>query len=163
MHIRSTFITHPQTPKLMQPCEGALNHPPGHAQMAAMHSASLANQRHDATPPQDAPTFFTVVPAIGLHVMRFAQRSAATTGDGSHAIAQRQELRSVVPIGASQDDIERDAVGIDKQVVFAARLAPISRVRSGFFPPCTARTDELSAITREKSRRWAPRSLLSRT
>jgi hypothetical protein len=147
----------------MQPGEGALHHPPRHAQMAAVYGAPLANLRHDAVTPQDAPAFFAIVSAIGLHAMRFAQRSAPPAGDGSHAIEQWQELRGVVPIGAGQDDIKRDAFGVDEQVVLAARLAPIGRVRSGFFPPCTARTDELSAITREKSRRWAPRSLLSRT
>lgn len=163
MHIRSTFISHPQTAKLMQPGEGTLHHPARCAQMAAMQGAPLADLRHDAASTKDAPSFFAVVPAVGLHAMRLAQRSAAPAGDRAHPVEQRQQLRGVVPIGAGQNDVERRACGVDKQVVLAARLAPIRRVRSGFFPPCTARTDELSAITREKSRRLAPRSLLSRT
>ncbi len=163
MHVCPTFVTHAQPAELVQPGECALNDPPRHAQMAAVGGTPLGDLRQNAATPQEAPAFFAVVPAIGLHATRFLQRSAAPAGDRGDAMEQRQQLGGVVPVGASQDDVERCAVGVDEQVVLAARLAAVGRVRSSFFPPCTARTDELSAITREKSRRCAPRSLFNRT
>lgn len=101
MHVRATFVPHPQATKLMQPGDGAFDHPPRHAQMAAVCGAPLADLRHDATPPQNAPTLFAVVPAIGLHATGFLERWAAPTGDGRHAFEQWEKLRGVVAIGAS--------------------------------------------------------------
>ncbi len=41
--------------------------------------------------------------------------------------------------------------GIDEVVVFAAELAPVRRIRAGFFPASIARIDELSTSARDKS------------
>jgi hypothetical protein len=68
-----------------------------------------------------------------------------------------------MPVRLGQNDIDRDALRVDEEVVLAARLTAIGWVRSSFFPPWTARTDELSATTREKSSLSAPRSLSSST
>lgn len=53
---------------------------------------------------------------------------------GRHAIQEGHQLRRIVTVGTGQDDIERDAVAIDEEVMLAARLAPISRVGTSFFP-----------------------------
>jgi hypothetical protein len=66
-----------------------------------------------------------------------------------------------MPVSLGQNDIDRDALRVDEEVVLAAGLTAIGWVRSTFFPPCTARTDELSATTREKSSLSTPRSLSS--
>jgi hypothetical protein len=68
-----------------------------------------------------------------------------------------------MPVGLGQNDIDRDALRLDEQMVFAARLTAIGWVRSTFFPPCTALTDELSATAREKSIWSAARSWSSST
>jgi hypothetical protein len=39
----------------------------------------------------------------------------------------------LVDIGCSEGDVERDSVSIGQDVVFAARLAAIGRIRAGFF------------------------------
>jgi hypothetical protein len=162
MHVGPAFITHSQTAELMQPGESALDDPARCAQMAAMLSASLADLGTDATLAQDSTIAFAVIAPVGLNKFRLDQRMTASTGNLWHAINERHQLRAVVAVGASQNDVDRCAVAIDEEVVLAARLAPISRVGASFFPPCTARTDELSAITREKSSRLAPRSLPSK-
>ena len=162
MQIGPAFITYPQAAELVQPGDGAFDHPARHAEMAAMSGAALADLRADAALPQDIPVAFTVVGTIGLNDFRARQRMATPSRNGRHALQERQQLRRVVPVGAGQDDIQWRAVAVDEEVVLAARLAPISRVGTSFFPPCTARTDEESAITREKSRRSAWRNLASR-
>jgi hypothetical protein len=76
----------------------------------------------------------TVVASLGLHALRFAQRSSASARDGRQAIEQRHELGRVVTVCTSQNGIQRRAVSVDDEEVLAARLAPISRVGASFFP-----------------------------
>lgn len=162
MYIGSPFITHTQASKLMQPGESAFDDPARQAKVAAMPGAALGELRMDVALPQDKTIALAIVSPVGLHTPWFAQRAAAPSADGGNPVEQRQQLRRIVTVGPREDHIERCAVAVDDEVVLAARLAPISRVGPGLFPPCTARTDELSAITREKSSRSALRSLASR-
>ena len=53
MHISLTFVAHTQATKLMQPGEGALDHPARHAQVATMESETFADLRRNTTSPQD--------------------------------------------------------------------------------------------------------------
>ena len=162
MHIGSPLITHTQASKLMQPGESAFDYPARHTKVAAMPGAALGELRMDATLPQDTTIALAIVSTIGLHTPRFAQRAATPPSDCRNPVEQRHELCRIMTVGASQDHIQRGTVAVDDEVVLAARLAPISRVGPSFFPPCTARTDELSAITREKSSRSALRSFASK-
>ncbi len=68
-----------------------------------------------------------------------------------------------MPVSLGQNDIDRGALRVDEEGVLAARRTAIGWVRSRFFPPCTARTDELAATTRKKSSLSAPRKLSSST
>lgn len=163
MHIGPAFITHTQSAKLMQSGEGGLAYPGGDTEMAAVFDASLADLREDTTLTQDATIGFAVVTTVGLHAPGFDGRPSASASNRRHAIKQRHELSGVVAVGGGEDNVQRRAVAVDDEVVLAARLAPLSRIGTSFFPPSTARTDELSAITREKSSRSALRNLANRT
>ncbi len=163
MNRRQPLISHAQMAKLVQPCDGALHHPSGRAQIAAVRSATPGDLMLDATFFQGLPMLLTIVPAIGLHPLWFMQWPAAFARDGSNSLYQRHELGDVMPVCLGQNDIDRHALRVDEKVVFAPRLTAIGWVRSSFFPPCTARTEELSATTREKSSLSAPRSLTSST
>jgi hypothetical protein len=127
-----------------------------------MPGAAPGDLRGDATLPQDTAITLAIVSPVSLHAPRFAQGPTTPAGDCGNPVEQRHELRRIVAVSACQDDIQWCAVAIDGEVVLATRLAPISRVGPSFFPPCTARTDELSAITREKSSRSALRSFVSK-
>ena len=87
------------------------------------------------------------------------QRPTRFTRQMRDRLDQRQQLRDVVAVGLGQDGAQRNALRVDAEVVLAARLAAIGWVRSSFFPPCTARTEQLSTTTRDKSILSAPRSL----
>jgi hypothetical protein len=163
MNRRQALVSDSQATELMQPGEGAFHHPPCLAQIAAMASATSGNLMAYALPVQGLPMLVTVVPAIGLHALRFAQWPSAFARNWGQAFEQGHELRNIVAIGLGQNPIEREALRIDEKVVFAPRLAAIGWVRSSCFPPCTARTEALSGIPREKSSWSAPRSLASST
>lgn len=81
MPIGPSFIAHPQPAKRVKPGERALDYPTRHAQMAAVTDKALADLRFDPTLSQDAPTRPTVVAALRLNALRFAQRSSALASD----------------------------------------------------------------------------------
>jgi hypothetical protein len=72
-------------------------------------------------------------------------------------VHQRQQLRTVVRIGAGQSSNERNAPRICEDMVLRALLAPMGRVRAGFLAPPTARTLALSTAARDQSSWSAPR------
>lgn len=135
MNRRQSLVSDPQAAELMQPSEGALHHPSGLAQIAAMASAASGDLMTNTLPLQSLPVLVTVVAAIGLHALGFVKWPSAFAYNWSQAFEQRHELRDVVAIGLGQNHIERDALRIDEKVVLAARLAAIGWVRSSFFPP----------------------------
>jgi len=64
---------------------------------------------------------------------------------------ERNELGYIMGIGRRERRRERDTPCIAEEVVLAACFAPVSGIRSGFFPPCMARTEELSTTVRDHS------------
>ena len=154
-----SFIAYAQSPKLMQPGDSAFDYPPGFAKIAAMRCSAFGNLVINAALLQCQTMGATIVGTIGLKGLGLFQRPPALSSNWVDAIYQWQQLRDVMPVGLGQNDIDRDTLRVDEEVVLAARLTAIGWVRSTFFPPCTARTDELSATTREKSSLSAPRNL----
>jgi len=56
-------------------------------------------------------------------------------------------LRDVVSISASQREMQRHAMRVYDDVMFAARLSSVRRIWPGFFPAPIARTDDESITT----------------
>ena len=163
MNRGQSFVAYAQSPELMQPGDSAFNYPPGLAKIAAMRCSTFGNLVADAALLQCQSVCTTIVGTIGLNRFGLFQRPSALSSNRINTINQWQQLCDVMPIGLGQNDIDRDALRIDEEVVLATRLTAIGWVRSTFFPQCTARTDELSATTREKSSLSAPRNLSSST
>lgn len=163
MNRRQPLVAHSKPTELMQPGDSAFDHPSGLAQIAAVRCSTPRNLMQDATLFQRQAVSTAVVSAIGLHTLGLADRSSTFAAHRWYAIDQGQQLGDVVPVGFGQNDIDRDTLRIDEKVVLAALLAAIGWVRSTFFPPCTARTDELSATAREKSILLAARNVSSST
>jgi hypothetical protein len=134
MNRRQSFISHAQSTKLVQPCDGAFDHPSGLAQMAAVGTAALGDLVSDSTYFQRQPMLLAVVSTIGLHAPGLMKHLSALACDGSRAFYQWHELGDVMPVGLGQNHIDRDALRIDEKMVFAPRLAAIGWVRSSFFP-----------------------------
>ena len=66
-------------------------------------------------------------------------------------VEQRQQLGDVVAVAAGQRDGERDAGGVDEQVVLGARAGTIDRGRPRQEPPKRARIWLASTEARDQS------------
>src|SRR5208282_6356853 len=150
-----------QPTELVQQCEGLLNHVSKDAQAAPVFRVAASDGCGDAAGRQLHPVRIGIVSPVGHHFLRLAQRRADLAADGRDRIDQRDQLGHVVTVGSGEDCGKRDAAGIDGEVVFRAVFPAVHGARSRFFPPCTARIDAESTITREKSICSAPRSLSS--
>lgn len=89
-------------------------------------------------------------------------RAAGSAGDGRDAVDQDEGLGDVVDVGRGGDDLERGAASVADQVVFAARLAPVDRRRTGVGTPFFARMCEPSTQARDQSSSPAAFSSASR-
>ena len=105
-----------------------------------------------------------VIAAIGEHDVGLLARPAALAGDrpGVQGIEQRQQLGDVVAVAAGQRDGERNAGGVDEQVVLGARAGTVNRGRPGQEPPKRARTCDPSTAALDQSIAPAALSLVSR-
>jgi len=81
--------------------------------------AASRDDRLDAARPEQSAVFVVVVAAVGQEQVRLLARPArlAGNGPGVQVIQQRDELRDVVAVTAGQRDRERDACGVDEEVV----------------------------------------------
>src|SRR5262249_5073215 len=70
------------------------------------------------------------------------------TGDG---VNQGDQLGDIVDVCRGQNPRERYALRICDEVMFTPCFPPIRRARTRFFPPNTARTEELSTIALDQS------------
>jgi hypothetical protein len=61
--------------------------------------------------------------------------ATAAAADCRHGVQDRLDQHAVVPIRAGDKHVERQPVRVDEQVVLAAGLAPIGRVRAGQLTP----------------------------
>jgi len=160
---RQSFIADSESAKPMQPCDGSFDDPAGFSQAAAVFGSASRNLRLDASGLERRSMGIRIIAAIGLDEVRFALRTPRFACNRGNRLDQRQQLGDVVAVGLGQNDRERNAFRVGEDVVLRAGTTAIGWVRSRFFPAPRARIEELSATTREKSIRSAPRSFDSST
>ncbi len=163
MNVGAAFVANAQASELMQPSDGALHHPTGHAQATAVLGVAASNLGANAAGGQRPAVRLGVIAAVGLDHIGTVTRRARFTGDRRNAVDQGQQLRNIVAVGLGENDRQGNALGIREEMVFRARFTAIGWVRSSFFPPWTARTEELSATARAKSSLSAWRNFASNT
>lgn len=94
---------------------------------------------------QDPPATQLVAVGVGVVALVTEQSFGPAAGpagaarDGRDAVDQGEGLGDVVDIGRGRNDLERSAASVADQVVFAARLAPVDRRRTGVSTPFFAR------------------------
>lgn len=69
-----------------------------------------------------------VIGAVALHLVGLPARATALAPDRRDALDQVEQLRDVVAVRTRQARRERDAFGLDQQVVLTAQLGAIYRV-----------------------------------
>ena len=151
MDMGISFVSNFQAPEGVEPSNRALHDPARFAESTAVRRADLGKHGRDAALAQALSVWLGTVAPVALDNLRLAQRAAVLSANGRNRLDQRIELRDVVAVRAAQDDRERDALGVDDEVMLAAELAPVRWVRASFFPASMARTEELSTMARAMS------------
>src|SRR3972149_2977901 len=164
MDIGAAFVADAQAAELVQPRDGALDHPAEDAKVTILVGAALGQPGLDAADAQVHDVARPGVRLVGHHRPGTEQRSAHLALDLGDRVDQRDEEPAVGAVRARDHARERHALGVGREMMLAARLASIRGVRSRFSPAPTARTVPESAVTIDRSisslRRGGP-SLLS--
>ncbi len=134
-----------------QPDEAAFDHPTLPAQAQAAGDAAAGDPRGGAAGAQLPTVDVVVAAAVGEQLPRTAARPTTPAPDRRHRVDQRDQLGDVVAVAASDGDRQRNAAGIDDQVVLGARTPAVDRRRTDMVPPLSARMCEPSTAQRSKS------------
>jgi hypothetical protein len=161
VHVRPPLEAHQQAAELVQPGEAALDRPAHAPQARAVGRLAAGDLGPDAALAKLAAMGVVVIAAVGHQDAGPAAGPPDPAGDGRHGIHQRDQLGDVVAVAAGQADRERDARGVDEEVVLGAGPAAVDRARARLGAPFFACTWLESTIAREKSIRSAVRSRVS--
>src|SRR5277367_1659676 len=151
MDVGAFVETRPQSAKLMEQCQTLLHDVAKDSQSAAVRRSSSRDGRGDVAARQLHSVGIRVVTSVRHDLLRLAQRRARLAGDRGDRVDQRNQLGYVVAIGSGEDRGKRYTARINNDVVFRPVFPAVHGAWSRFFPPCTARTDDESTITRDKS------------
>jgi hypothetical protein len=111
----------------VEPGESAFDDPADLAQPGAVGGAAAGDARGDAAFAQQPAVLVVVGAAVGEQLPWSAPGSSASSPDGWDRVQQREQLGDVVPVACGQGDRERDAVGLDDQVVLGAGVSAVDR------------------------------------
>ncbi len=146
-----TFVAHIQPPEAVQPRDRTLHDPASATQAAAVRRAALGQLGANAAAVEVVAMGLRVVGTVALYHARFPQGAPRTSAQWGNALHQGDQLRDVVTVRRRQSRDDRDPLRVGEKVVLTPRLAAIGRVRSSFFPPRSARSEELSTTARVRS------------
>ncbi len=151
MNVGTSFIAHAQSPEVVQPRQGALNHPARFSKAAAVCGTAFGEVRPNAHLPQGFSVGFGIVASIGLKAIGTMTRSSALAAYRRNRLHQGQQLRHIVGVRTRHREGQGDALRVREDMMFAPKFAPIRWIWPRFVPPKTARTDALSATVRDQS------------
>ena len=163
MDIGPSFITNTQSPKLMQPTQGAFHHPAVDSQPAAVTRTSFANARFNSYLSQRLAIRFGIISPIGIQLCKTITGSTAFAGHRRNGIDQRQQLNYIMAIGCGGLCDNGNTVPIGQKMMLGTELTAIYRARTSSFAPPTARSVALSTAQRLKSIWSAWRKWFSKT
>ena len=115
--------------------------------------ATAGDPGGDAAAAQHLPAAREVVAFVSVQLGRspaWPAWSSPRPDDCWNGVDQLLEELGVVGVGRRQADRQRDAAGVDHQVVLGAGLAAVDRIRASQFPPRRARTLTLSIEARDQ-------------
>ena len=140
MDIGATVVAHQQTAELMQPGKAALHDPALGAEAEAVLAAPSGDEWRSAACPQPSAVTVVVVAAVGEQAAGLLERVADAAAQRRHRVQQGEQLRDVVAVAAAQQAGERDAAGVDEEVVLGAGAAAVDRARARLGAPFLAGT-----------------------
>ena len=135
MHLGPPLVADEQAFEVVQPGEGALDHPAVAAESGAVLGLAASDERLDPSLAQQSAVSVGVVAAVGDQRFGPPARPPDAAANGGHRLHKRQQLLDVVAIGAGQAPGERDAARIDEEMLLGARPGSINRARARLGAP----------------------------
>ena len=151
MNARTTFVPQIESTKSMEPGQGSFDDPARTSQPAAVGTAAFRQLAGDPATVEFVAMRLRVIPAVALHEAWLPQRPTRAAAQGRNAVDEWQQLGHVVPVRRREAREDRNPVRVGKNMMFRPGLTAIGRVRSSFFPPRSARREELSTTARARS------------
>ena len=130
MDLGAAVVADEQPFELVQPSEGALDHPPVAAEPGTVLGLAPCDFRRDASPAELASLRAVVVGAISCDPVGTPAGPTDLAADGRHTLDQRHELGYVVAVAARERPGERDPGRVDEEVVLGAVSGSINRARA---------------------------------
>jgi len=143
----------------VQQGDGLLDDVAVDTQAGAVWVVAAGEYRDGVAGAHRAPVLVVVVSAVGVQPADPPLRPAASWWVGfdlPDLVQQGQELGAVVAVAASQRHRQRDAGGVDEDVVFAAGATAVYWAGAGVNPPLSARMCEPSTEARDQSMALSP-------
>lgn len=140
MDVAAALVADSESFEGVQPGEGAFDDPAPASEPGAVLRVAAGDAVTDAACSQQAAVLVVVVAAVGDDHHRpvaWPPRAAAHGGD---AVEQRQQLGHVVAVAGTGTPGQREAAGVDDQVVFCAQPPTIDRARARLRAPFLACT-----------------------
>ncbi len=162
MNVGAPLEAGAQTTECMQPGMSSLDDPTDLPESTAVRLATRGDQGRDAGSMKRSTIFVVVAGAVSVDPTWLAQGTASASPDSGNRFNQGQELGNAVAVRAGQDARDWRAVGVGGDVVLGTGSRTIGGARSRFWLAPTARTEEESMMTREKSMRSAARSFANK-
>lgn len=106
MDVVAALVADAQPPLLVEPGDRALDDP-GLSQSGTVPALRPRHPRLDVTAAQFAASFARVVGAVSVQAQRAATRSAAPSAHRRDRVDERNQLRDVVAVAASERDCKR--------------------------------------------------------
>jgi hypothetical protein len=163
MDVRTAFIADTKATILVQPAQGAFDHPAEHAQATAVLGIPPRQNRLDAALAEVLPMGLRIVGSVTLHAIGTATRPTGFAGHSRNGVDEGKQLGHIVAIGCREPRCQRDAVGIGEHVMLRALFPTIRGIGPGVRPPKTARTEAESTIARDQSILSALRSWFNKS
>lgn len=117
MHVGPSLEAHQQAAELVQPGEAALDRPANAPEPRAVGGLAAGDHRADAALARLVAVDVVVVAAVGHQDAGPAAGTPHPACDRRHGVHQRDQLGDVVAVAAGQRDRERDARGVDEEMV----------------------------------------------
>lgn len=123
------FVAGPQAAEGVQVRAAAFDDPALGAEPGAVFGAALCDDGLDPAGPEQSAVFVVVIAAVGEEAVGLATRAAGLAGDrsGVQQFEQRDQLRDVVAVAASERDRERDPGRVNEA---AASTSPRTHTRT---------------------------------
>ena len=130
MDIGSAVVADEQSLVVVEPGEGAPDHPAGASEPGAVVGLAAGDLGFDPAGVELAPVLVVVVAAVGGEPLGSPTWTADLAADGRDALDERHQLRDVVAVAAGDRPGERDPGRVYEQVVLGAVSGSINRARA---------------------------------